>query len=887
MKKFTQLATLLLITLAFIGASHVNGQTYSEYFMDGEILFKYNNDVELDFTVNEDRSVDISQVDIIRELNKTYNIENMNRFPILRSPILDRTFRIEFSPFSDIDKIIAALESFPQIEYAEKNPINFIDYNPNDSLYNLISGPSNWNWHLDLIRADEAWDITMGDEEIMVAIVDNAVWVDHPDLEDKVAAAWNVAHNNSNANPPSWGSAADWSHGTHCSGLAVAATDNEIGIAGVGFNCSLMAIRASGSNPNGITHGYEGMQWAANNGADIINCSWGGSFYSQTSQNIINQIHNQGIIIFAAAGNDNNTNPHYPSNYDNVVSVASIDYDDTKSSFSNYNSDVDISSPGGFCSPGPSGVLSTTYDETSMGFYDTYFGTSMASPIAAGAASLILAMNPELTPDELEAIIKNTAVDIDEINPDYAGMLGAGRIDLYEAVINTPYEPVAEFSTPVTVITPGTSIDFTSESEGIPDTYAWTFDGGTPQTSTAMNPQGIEYAAEGVFNVSLTVVNDYGESVLLKEEYITVTTTPAPYVDFSASEESTCILDAVSFTDLSLYEPTQWLWTFDPPEVTFLEGTNDMSQNPVVQFDMPGYYEVTLAATNANGSSSLTKTDYIWAEGINVPLDETFESGETNNFTLSANEKGSVKIDKRAAMPGSEYGLHFQGNTSIGGWTGSPTSTTPEQAWEDNTDFHSMASNCAVDATGVSGIALTLDLRQTYAFGPKNSWFRVLVNDEQMTDIVGTANFNPETENDPFETKMFDLSQYGNSFFSLSLQAACYLSDYFYEGKGDNVFVDNVAIYNFTGTGEQQNQASALMYPVPARDIVNISVAGIDANYTISIYNVQGQKIFESAEYSFADKAVESLDISALERGVYLLKVNTSKDEITKKLIVR
>ncbi|MDZ7740644.1 MAG: S8 family serine peptidase [Bacteroidota bacterium] len=186
----------------------------------------------------------------------------------------------------------------------------------------------------------------MGDENIMVAIVDNAVWVDHPDLADKVAAAWNVAHNNSNANPPSWGSAADWSHGTHCSGLAVAATDNEIGVAGAGFNCSLMASHApAGSNPNGITHGYEGMQWAANNGADIINCSWGGSFYSQTSQNIINQIHNQGVIIFAAAGNDNNTNPHYPSNYDNIVSVASIDYDDTKSSFSNYNSDVDVSSP--------------------------------------------------------------------------------------------------------------------------------------------------------------------------------------------------------------------------------------------------------------------------------------------------------------------------------------------------------------------------------------------------------------------------------------------------------------------------------------------------------------------------------------------------------------
>ena len=887
MKRFTRFTAFIFLAVALITAHSSIGQTYQKYFKDGEIYFKYKQDVEIDFEVQADRSVDIEDTKIARELSEKYNIQKMWRPSNLKTDRLLKTFAISFTPFSKIEEIIEKLKKYPELEYAEKKPYHYIDYTPNDSLYNLVSGPGNWNWHHDLINSEQAWDITQGDEDILVAIVDNAVWEDHPDLTDKIVAKRNVAHNNDNVNPPSWGSPADWSHGTHVSGLAVAATDNETGVAGVGFNCSLFAIRASGSNPNGISAGYEGIEWAAEHGADIINCSWGGPYISQFERDILNAAHDMGVIIFAAAGNDNTTQAHYPSSAEHVISVASVDYDDTKSSFSNYSTNVDISSPGGFCSPGPAGLLSTTYDETSMGFYDTYYGTSMASPVAAGAASLILAVNPELTPDEVEDIMKNTAVDIDEINPGYEGMLGAGRIDAYEAVLNTPYAPVSEFSTPVTVITPGTAIDYMNEAEGIPDTYAWTFDGGTPETSTAANPQEITYNEEGIFNVSLTVENEFGTDVLLKEEYITVTSTPTPYVDFASSEENTCILDAVSFTDLSLYNPTEWLWEFNPGSVTYLEGTDETFQNPVVQFDAPGYYEVTLTATNENGSSSLTKSDYIWAQGINLPFDETFESGETSNFTLTANEKSSVKIDSRGAAPGSDYGLHFQGNTAIGGWTGSPTETTPEQAWEENTDFHATASNCAVDATGVSGIAMTLDLKQTYAFGPKNSWFRVLANDEQINDIVGTANFNPQSENDPWEMKMFDLSQFGNSFFSLSLQSACYLADYFYEGKGDNVFVDNITIYNFTGENEQGNKASALMYPVPAVNHVNISVAGIKEDYTINIYNVQGQKVFEKTNIEYVENAVETIDITGLNRGVYLLKLVTNNNELTKKLIVK
>lgn len=888
MKKAKTTFVLILLGFSFFIASFAMGQTYNEDYQDGRIYFKFNDNTNIDIPVNPDRSVDLENVPYLDDLRSKFDIEAMSRpFELNNDPKLLKTFLIEFSPFSDVEKIIEELSQYPDLEYAEKVPYDRIDFTPNDPLYNLVNGPSNWNWHLDLINAEQAWDINQGSADIKVAVVDNAVWTDHPDLVDKIVLQRDTYYNNNNANPPSTGSPADWSHGTHVSGLVGASTNNNVGVASIGYNVSLIAIKAANNNnPNGI-YGYPGIEWAANNGANVINMSWGGSGSSSTNQNLINTIHNMGIVLLASAGNDNNSAPHYPSNYNNVISVASVDYDDTKSSFSCFSTFVDISAPGGFCTPGPSGLLSSTYEETtSFGFYNTYYGTSMSCPVSAGLAGLILSVNPDLTPDEVEDILESTAVDIDPLNPGYEGMLGAGRIDAYQAVLNTPFAPGADFSTPVTVIMPGSSIDFTDLSIGIPDEWDWSFEGGSPASSTAKNPSGITYNTEGVYDVTLEVTNAFGTSELVLEDYITVTSTPAPYVNFGASDSSVCLLDAISFTDLSLYDPTSWTWEFSPATVTFIDGTSQNSQNPVVQFDAPGYYTVTLNATNANGSSSLSKTDFVFIQGINPPFDEDFESGTTTAFTLAANEKARVTIDSRAAADFSQYGLHFQGTTSFGGWSGGPTNTTPEQAWVDNEEFHGTATNCKVDASGVQGIALTFDLRQTFGLGQMNSWFRVLADDVQMTDMEGMENFNPTTNTDPFVTRMFDLSQFGNSYFSLTLQSACYLSDKFYE-EGDNVFVDNIAIYNFTGTGETQNDLSVLMYPVPASDVINLSLNGSGEPYTVQIFSTQGQKVYESEQGGFADKSVQSFDISNLTNGVYILKVVSGNSETVKKLIIQ
>jgi subtilisin family serine protease len=892
MKKITRLSTLLALVFVLFGASTLVGQTYDKDYQDGKLYFKFNDNTDISIQVNPDRSVDFTKVALLDKIRAKHEISAMARpFDLNQDKKLLKTFAIEFPEFDQIEEIMDELLQNPDLEYVERVPYHTIDYQPNDPLYSLVNGPNNWNWHLDLINASQAWNISHGSADIKVGIVDNAIWIDHPDLADKIVAQRDTRENDNDPNPPPTfflpdDDSASWSHGTHVAGLAAGITDNGIGIASIGFNTSIIAVKSGDDNNSHSVYGFPGIEWAANNGADVINMSWGGPSYSTTNQNLINTIYNMGVVMLAAAGNKNEINAHYPSSYNHVISVASVDYNDIKSDFSNYNLAVDVSAPGGSCSPGPSGLLSTYWPTGSLGKYAAISGTSMATPVAAGLASLILGLNAELTPDEVEAIMESTAVDIDELNPDYAGKLGAGRIDAYQAILNTPYAPEAAFSTPVTTIIPGTKIDFSSESMGVPDTYAWSFEGGTPSTSTSRNPQNIEYPTEGTFNVSLTVTNAYGDDDVTINNYITVTNTPKPWVDFAANKTEACVFNAVEFTDMSLYDPISWNWEFSPNNVSFIDGTSAASQNPVVEFTAPGSYEVTLVATNANGSNTLAKADFIHAQGIIIPFEEDFETGESAAFSFEKNEKGNISIDARAAAPGSSYGLHFQGNTYIGGWVGDPAATTPEQAWVTNEKFHSTASACNVDATGVTALALTLDLKQTYGIGISTSWFRVLANEEQISDILGTENFNPTTNSDPFETKMFDLSMFGNTNFSLKLQASCYLSDQYIQ-EGDNVFVDNVSIYNFTDTKETLSNASALMYPVPAYDQVNISLAGFDGNYAIKIFNVQGQKVFEQIENVFVKNTVKSIDISNLIDGVYFLKVISAKNEITKKLIIR
>jgi subtilisin family serine protease len=886
------IAKLLLpttfIALALYSLTGIS-QTFHKDYMDGQVYFKFKDQVQVDIPVNSDRTVDLENAPFLNAIRQQFDITGLSRpFDLNNDSKLVRTFELDFSQYDKIEEIMEDLAKNPDLEYVEKVPLAYIDYTPDDTLYNWSYGYNNWNWHLDVINAEMAWDLNKGSADIKVAIVDNAVWIDHPDLTNKIVLSHDVTTaGNQNSNPPAGGNPALWSHGTHVAGLAAAETDNAIGVASIGYNISLIGVKASSNNPEQVSSGYAGIQWAANNGADVINMSWGGPGFSQTNQNLINTIHGMGVALVAAAGNDNVTTPHYPSAYNYVISVASTNEDDIKTDFSNYAISVDVCAPGGYGNQGPNGLMSTTWDLTSYGNYDVYAGTSMASPLTAGLCGLILSVNPELTPDELENVLESTCEDIYSVpgNENYAGLLGAGRIDAYAAIAGTPYQPVADFYTAVPYITPGTSIQFFDLSAGVPDSWSWEFTGGTPHLSGLQNPT-VNFATEGVFTVYLSVTNDFGTDVETKTNYITVTSTPVPWVLFSASANNACIRDTIVFTDETLYDPTSWNWEFQPSSVTFVDGTSLNSQNPHVRFEAPGYYAVTLTASNANGTNFKTITDMIFIEGILLNFSEDFESGESNIFNLSSNSRAKVNIETRAAAPGSLYGLHFQGSGITGGWSGGPNNTTPEQAWNTNINFHGFAENCGVDATGTEGVGLTFDLRQTFSVGNKYSWFRVMVNGEQIADVYGVANFNPSTNTDPFDMKTFDLSQYGNSMFNISLQSSCYLSDKFY-AEGDNVFVDNIMISNTTGVKEGgNNNAGILTYPNPVTGVLNYSARGTGDHVTVKVLNIQGQTIWQESFKGYKDGDVRHINTENLSSGVYILRLTGDIGTTAKKFVI-
>jgi subtilisin family serine protease len=879
----------LLVVFMLTGAFQLFSQTFDRDYQDGRLYFKYKDDVNVNFSVRANNEVAIQEVPFVAALQQDYRINKLERpFDINNDSKLLRTLMIEIQDMEKIDEVLARLKQQPELEYVEKVPMDYITYVPNDSIYNMFNGASNWGWHLDVIQADKAWDISKGSTDIKVAIVDNAVWADHPDLASKIVLQRDVYYNTNFSSPPATGDPFEWSHGTHCAGLAAAITDNEIGIASIGFNVSIIAIKAANNTaPNGIPSGYAGIQYAANNGADVINMSWGGPGYSATNQNLINSIDAMGIVLVAAAGNDNVSTAHYPSAYNNVISVAATDSDDTKAWFSNFGTTVDVSAPGGSGIPGPGGLMSTTFNQNTYGYYDLMSGTSMASPVAAGLAGLILSINPDLTPDQVEAIMKDNTDNIDEINPGHVGLLGTGRINAFRSAANTPYQPVADLSTPITTILPGTAIDFDDLSIGVPSTWTWTFEGGTPVSSSAPDPIGISYNTAGIYDVTLVVTNEFGSSTIIMEDYITVTATPKPYTNFSVSDSVPCIQDPITLNDLSLYEPTSWEWNITPAYFEFVNGTSSSSQNPEVLFSVPGYYSIQLAATNANGSTSMIIADLVDVYGASPSYTVDMEDTTSGYFELQDTLKSQIAVDRRAAF-NSNYGLHFHGHPVPTGWSGSPTSGTAVQAWETNVAFHAKANICSVDGTGLDNIALIFDMRQTYSLGPRFSWFRVLINGEQIADENGVMDFNPETaSDDEWKRLTFDLSAYAGTFFDITLQSAARFADRG-QGEGDNVFVDNISITNTTRTkpAAETSVADFRVYPNPSEGVFTIASDKIEGNYNLKVLSLLGNEV-----YSFAGiangKLYKAVNLGQLPSGIYLLSILGYNQQFNQRIIIR
>jgi serine protease len=340
---------------------------------------------------------------------------------------------------------IADFEADPRIKYAEQYNIHHLDYVPNDPLI------GSW-YHLRNIEAYLAWDFIRGDSTSrpILGIVDSGVYYDHPDLEPNMwinsgedidgdgrfteadvngidddlndyvddVVGYDIAMNDCYPYEPTP------THGTHVAGCASMACDNAYGGASVSWGARIMAVKAALDNsPEFIYNGFTAITYAAANGANVINCSWGGPYNSQYEQDIINALYADNIVVVAAAGNESSSLRSYPAGYNHVVAVASVGSTDHLSYFSNYGTWVTVSAPG-------EGVYST-WDH---GAFTALDGTSMASPITAGTICLIKAANPGFTVDQLVQRLTSTADTIDYLNPTRRGLMGAGRVNAAAAI---------------------------------------------------------------------------------------------------------------------------------------------------------------------------------------------------------------------------------------------------------------------------------------------------------------------------------------------------------------------------------------------------------------------------------------------------------------------
>ncbi len=310
-------------------------------------------------------------------------------------------------PVVMLDGFVNEASGLPSVDYVEPNFYVQASYVPNDPDWPVQWGPQ-------IIGMETAWDVQLGDRNVLVAVIDTGIDYTHPDLVDNYVPLGYDFFNNDN-DPMD-----DNSHGTHVAGTIAASISNGVGIAGVA-NVSVMAEKFLDANGFGSDFdGASAITHAVDQGADILSNSWGGTGYSQLIADAVDYAISSGVIVVAAAGNSGSDIISYPAALPGVIGVSATDQNDQLAYFSSYGPVVDIAAPG------------VDIYSSVIGGYAYYSGTSMATPHVSGLLALLMSQFPSYTPTQLEELLYSTAVDLGD--PGFDQFFGWGRIDASSAI---------------------------------------------------------------------------------------------------------------------------------------------------------------------------------------------------------------------------------------------------------------------------------------------------------------------------------------------------------------------------------------------------------------------------------------------------------------------
>jgi subtilisin family serine protease len=378
----------------------------------------------------------------IKELKSLDPASNSNARTLQQpSKYLANMYKVELAEGQVLETINELLQ-YENVLYAEpvfKEQLFLIPNDPDAATANSKQP------NLSSIKAYDAWGITTGDSTVIIGIIDTGADYTHEDLSQNIYLNTNDpidgVDNDGNgyvddyrgwdfANRDSDPKSDFGDHGTHVSGLSSARTNNAKGMAGTGFKSKFVPLKAFKTEDNTSFGNYEAIIYAANQGMDVINLSWGSTGnYSQAAQDIINYaVLERDVVVVAAAGNTNAELTFYPASYDNVLSVAASTNDGTKSSFATYSHYVDLVAPG-----------TAAYSTRNNSTYGTADGSSFSSPQVAGAAALVRSYFPKYSAVQIMEQLRVTGTSVDGLagNASYKGLLGRGMLNMYSALTDT------------------------------------------------------------------------------------------------------------------------------------------------------------------------------------------------------------------------------------------------------------------------------------------------------------------------------------------------------------------------------------------------------------------------------------------------------------------
>jgi subtilisin family serine protease len=503
-------------------------------YIQGEIIVKFKAGVNLELSVQN--NLVITGIDSIDNLNIKYKVHEIqlailgNLIPknmeLIKKIGLDRIYTFHIDNEVNILEACEKYNDNPKVEYAELSYFGQGCLTPNDTNFNLQYGLHNTGQTGGSVDADidapEGWNIETGEQGVKIAIIDSGIEYTHSDISSRIwinygdpingidddsngftddYRGWDFVNNDNDPNDDHTNS-----HGTHCAGIAGAATNNNLGVAGVDWNCKLMAIKSMKYNNIILwVDAAAGLTYAADMGADIISMSWSGSTPSQTLKDGIDYAYGAGCVLVAASGNYGTSFPYIPASYGNTIAVGATDHYDERWSSSNYGSHLDLVAPG-----------VDIYSTKRSNNYGYITGTSMSTPMVAGAAALLKAQDHTYTQTIIRNILTMTADDEvgdpSEDTPGFDIYHGHGRLNIYSAMYGAPLKP-SKPSGPLTgkvgQLLTYTTIAYDPNDDNL--YYQWDWGDSSPSVWDGPYPSGQQVSGQhtwsqnGNFNIKVKV----------------------------------------------------------------------------------------------------------------------------------------------------------------------------------------------------------------------------------------------------------------------------------------------------------------------------------------------------------------------------------------------